>query len=126
MGQAKGAAADGTTMNKPPAIERDMSAYWQPILDMQSALVAFPRGIVGDAELARDITQDAYVDALCAARSHTAPFTTPEDLPSIRRWLFTVTYRHALKHLRRAAAASAGLHDQRAHCAQRHLRHCPP
>ncbi|HEX6541619.1 MAG TPA: sigma-70 family RNA polymerase sigma factor, partial [Ktedonobacterales bacterium] len=52
-------------------------------------------------ELARDITQDAYVDAWRAARRNTPPFDAPDDLIGIRRWLFTVVYRHAIKHLRR-------------------------
>lgn len=94
-------------MRKPPATQPDTSALWTPILAIQSALIAFARGVVGDAELARDIVQDAYVDAWRAACQHSPPFTSittptmPDDLTGIRRWLFTVTYRHALKHLRR-------------------------
>lgn len=106
-------------MNKPRAPRLDVSemsetpaaaVFWRPILEMQGALIAFARGVVGDAELARDIVQDAYVDAWRAACQQSPPFasittpttpTTPTDLTGIRRWLFTVTYRHALKHLRR-------------------------
>lgn len=94
-------------MKKPPATRPDTTAFWRPILEMQAALVAFARGVVGDAELARDIVQDTYVDAWRAACQQAPPFaphTTPDDLTGIRRWLFTVTYRHALKHLRRRRA----------------------
>ena len=84
-----------------PGQMNQTDAFWQPILRMQTALVAFACGMVGDAELARDITQDTFVDAWRAARSNTPPFEAPDDLTGIRRWLFTVAYRHALKHLRR-------------------------
>jgi RNA polymerase sigma-70 factor, ECF subfamily len=77
------------------------AAYWKPILQMQPTLVAFGRGLVGDEELARDIAQNSFVDAWRAARQQSPPFDTPDDLTGIRRWLFTVAYRHALKHLRR-------------------------
>jgi RNA polymerase sigma-70 factor (ECF subfamily) len=68
---------------------------------MQSALIGFTRGLVGDDELARDIAQDTFVDAWRAARQNAPPFDAPDDLTGIRRWLFTVAYRHAIKHLRR-------------------------
>jgi RNA polymerase sigma-70 factor (ECF subfamily) len=68
---------------------------------MQSALIGFARGLVGDDELARDIAQDTFVDAWRAANRDIAPFDAPDDLTGIRRWLFTVAYRHAIKHLRR-------------------------
>ncbi len=77
------------------------AAFWEPILQMQSALIGFARGLVGDDELARDITQDTFVDAWRAASRDIAPFNAPDDLTGIRRWLFTVSYRHAIKHLRR-------------------------
>ncbi len=77
------------------------AAFWEPILGMQSALIGFARGLVGDDELARDIAQDTFVDAWRAANRDSAPFDAPDDLTGIRRWLFTVAYRHAIKHLRR-------------------------
>jgi RNA polymerase sigma-70 factor (ECF subfamily) len=76
---------------------------------MQSALIGFARGLVGDDELARDIAQDTFVDAWRAANRASAPFDTPDapdDLTGIRRWLFTVAYRHAIKHLRRRKTIS--------------------
>jgi RNA polymerase sigma-70 factor (ECF subfamily) len=67
----------------------------------QVALFSFARGLVGEPELARDITQDAFMDAWRAATQHERPFDGANDETGIRRWLFTVTYRHAAKALRR-------------------------
>lgn len=64
----------------------------------QSALLNFARGLVGEPELARDVVQDAFVDAWRAAVAQAPPFAQPDDETGMRRWLFTVTYRHALKH----------------------------
>jgi RNA polymerase sigma-70 factor, ECF subfamily len=89
-------------MKEQPAEQRELSAaFWEPVLQMQSALIGFARGLVSDDELARDIAQDTFVDAWRAANRDSAPFDTPDDLTGIRRWLFTVAYRHAIKHLRR-------------------------
>ncbi|HEY7342644.1 MAG TPA: sigma-70 family RNA polymerase sigma factor [Ktedonobacterales bacterium] len=89
---------------RPPEPMSQAAAFWEPVLQMQSALIGFARGLVGDDELARDIAQDAFMDAWQAARRQTPPFdapAAPDDLTGIRRWLFTVAYRHAIKHLRR-------------------------
>ena len=85
----------------PPRHISETAAFWEPILQMQSALIGFARGLVGDDELARDIAQDTFVDAWRAARQNAPPFDAPDELTGIRRWLFTVAYRHAIKHLRR-------------------------
>jgi DNA-directed RNA polymerase specialized sigma24 family protein len=63
----------------------------------QAALFQFARGLVGEFELARDIVQDAFVDAWRAAAARTPPFAQLDDEAGMRRWLYTVTYRHALK-----------------------------
>lgn len=86
---------------RPAEQSRHTAAFWEPILQMQSALIGFARGLVGDDELARDIAQDTFVDAWRAANRDSAPFDAPDDPIGIRRWLFTVAYRHAIKHLRR-------------------------
>lgn len=89
---------------RPAEQRRHTAAFWEPILQVQSALIGFARGLVGDDELARDIAQDTFVDAWRAARQNAPPFDAPDvsdDLMGIRRWLFTVAYRHAIKHLRR-------------------------
>ena len=86
---------------RPPEPMSHTAAFWEPVLQMQSAIIGFARGLVGDNELARDIAQDTFVDAWHAACQNTPPFDAPDDLTGIRRWLFTVAYRHAIKHLRR-------------------------
>jgi len=89
---------------RPPEPMSQAAAFWEPVLQMQSALIGFARGLVGDDELARDIAQDTFVDAWRAADRHVAPFDAPDapdHLTDIRRWLFTVAYRHAIKHHRR-------------------------
>ena len=89
---------------RPPEPMSQAAAFWEPVLQMQSALIGFARGLVGDDEQARDIAQDSFMDAWQAACRQTPPFDTsdaPDDLTGIRRWLFTVAYRHAIKHLRR-------------------------
>lgn len=92
-------------MRERPAEQgRRAATFWEPVLQMQTALIGFARGLVGDDELARDIVQDAFVDAWRAASRDMPPFdapNAPDDLTGIRRWLFTVAYRHAIKHLRR-------------------------
>ena len=89
---------------RPPEPMSQAAAFWEPILQMQAALIGFARGLVGDDELARDIAQDAFVDAWQAACRKRPPFDAPDapdHLTDIRRWLFTVAFRHAIKHLRR-------------------------
>ena len=67
----------------------------------QASLINFARGLVGDWELARDITQDTFVAAWRSMTRNTPPFDTLDDMAGIRRWLFAVAYRQAIKHLRR-------------------------
>jgi RNA polymerase sigma-70 factor (ECF subfamily) len=67
----------------------------------QASLINFARGLVGDWELARDITQDTFVAAWRSMTRNTPPFDALDDVAGIRRWLFTVAYRQAIKHLRR-------------------------
>src|SRR6185312_14798316 len=67
----------------------------------QASLINFARGLVGDWELARDITQDTFVAAWRSMTRNAPPFDTLDDMAGIRRWLFTVAYRQAIKHLRR-------------------------
>ena len=62
---------------RPAEHRRHTAAFWEPILQMQSALIGFARGLVGDDELARDIAQDTFVDAWRAANRDSAPFDAP-------------------------------------------------
>jgi DNA-directed RNA polymerase specialized sigma24 family protein len=59
-------------------------------------LCGFVRGLIGNAEQARDITQDVFMVAWRAAKEGSPPFTANGDERSIRRWLYCVAYRRAI------------------------------
>jgi RNA polymerase sigma factor (sigma-70 family) len=61
------------------------------------------RGLVGDAEAARDIAQDVFVDAWRATTQGTPPFAEESDSAGIRRWLFHAAYCEAVSLLRHRA-----------------------
>ena len=67
----------------------------------QGALAGFVRRMVGDAEEARDLTQDVFVDAWRLARRAEPPFVVPIEMSGVRRWLFHAAYRAAVSALRR-------------------------
>jgi len=56
-------------------------------------LVGFARTMAGDADLARDLVQEAAARALKARR-------VPTDSPAYRAWLFRIVRNAALDHLR--------------------------
>ncbi len=56
-------------------------------------LVAFARTVVGDADLARDLVQEAAARALAARR-------VPVDRPAYRAWMFRIVRNAALDYLR--------------------------
>lgn len=85
-------------MGEPSVADRARAAAFDALMTRtQSALFQFARGLVGEPELARDVVQDAFVDAWRAAVALAPPFAQLDDETGMRRWLFTVTYRHALK-----------------------------
>lgn len=89
-------------MSEPLANAEPPETLFEGVLaQTQPALINFARGLVGDWELARDITQDTFVAAWRGMTRNAPPFDTLDDVTGIRRWLFTVTYRQAIKHLRR-------------------------
>jgi RNA polymerase sigma-70 factor (ECF subfamily) len=59
-------------------------------------LVAFARTVVGDADLARDLVQEAAARALAARR-------VPVDAPAYRAWMFRIVRNAALDELRHKA-----------------------
>jgi virginiamycin B lyase len=67
----------------------------------QGALAGFIRGLVADAEEARDLTQDVFVDAWRVARRAGPPFVAPVAMDDVRRWLFHAAYCAAVSALRR-------------------------
>ncbi|HEY7341542.1 MAG TPA: RNA polymerase sigma factor [Ktedonobacterales bacterium] len=89
-------------MSEPLSRDGPPETVFEDVLaQSQVSLINFARGLVGDWELARDITQDTFVAAWRSLVRNTPPFDTLDDLVGIRRWLFTVAYRQAIKHLRR-------------------------
>jgi len=89
-------------MSEPLSREESPEAVFEDVLaQTQVSLITFVRGLVGDWELARDITQDTFVAAWRSMVRNSPPFDTLDDVAGIRRWLFTVAYRQAIKHLRR-------------------------
>ncbi|HEX8981954.1 MAG TPA: RNA polymerase sigma factor [Ktedonobacterales bacterium] len=67
----------------------------------QAALYGFLRGMLGDDEAARDLTQDTFSDAWRATQAREAPWSADHDADERRRWLFSIAYRRAISHLRR-------------------------
>lgn len=75
----------------------------------QWPLYTFLRGLTGDDEQARDLTQETFLRAWRAAQAGTPPFGARDDLAGdkagdesgMRRWLFHVGYTCAVSALRR-------------------------
>jgi RNA polymerase sigma-70 factor (ECF subfamily) len=72
----------------------------------QRAVCGFVRGLVGNAEQARDITQDVFLFAWRAAQDGIPPFHASEDERAVRRWLYCVAYRRAVSALRHQSIVS--------------------
>ena len=70
-----------------PDNQTTRTAFDATLLREQQALRGFVRGLTGGAEQARDITQDVFMVAWCAAKEGAPPFTANADERSIRRWL---------------------------------------
>jgi RNA polymerase sigma-70 factor, ECF subfamily len=66
--------------------------------DLLPRLVAFARTMLGDADTARDLVQEAAARAIGASR-------VPADAPAYRAWLFRIVRNAALDELRRIRAA---------------------
>lgn len=62
----------------------------------QQALYLFVRNLVGDAEEARDVVQETFMDAWRAALRGKPPFTGSGSETDRRRWLFHVVYQRAI------------------------------
>ncbi len=75
--------------------------FTQILSQIQWALYDFVRGLVGEPEAARDVVQDAFVDAWRAVKGGTPPFSGSLDEAGIRKWLFHVAYCRAAAIMRR-------------------------
>ena len=78
-----------------------LAAFSATVDQRQAALFAFLRGMLGEAEQARDLTQDTFHDAWRATQALTPPWTSAHDDDERRRWLFHTAYCRAISHLRR-------------------------
>lgn len=101
----KPSASDPANVASPPTPPmlgpEHVARFTEALAHAQTALFHFARGLVGEPELARDIVQDAFLDAWRAASRGEPPFSPANDEIAIRRWLFTVVYRYAAKTHRR-------------------------
>lgn len=82
----------------PPRSPLDFTAL---VNQHQGALFGFLCGLVGNAEQARDLTQDTFHDAWRVASQQEPPFTTDSPPEATRRWLFQAAYHRAISLLRR-------------------------
>lgn len=88
-------------MAKASADAPQIEQYFTQLLNQtQWAVYDFARGLVGEAEGARDIVQDVFVDAWRALQHHAPPFTDERNDAAVRKWLFHVAYCRAVSMLR--------------------------
>lgn len=78
-----------------------LAAFTATVDELQAALYAFLCGLLGDAEQARDLTQDTFHAAWRATRAGDPPWTTAHSAEERRRWLFQTAYHRAISQLRR-------------------------
>jgi len=95
-----------------PDNQTTRTAFDARLLREQQALRGFVRGLVGDTEQARDITQDVFTIAWRAAKEGAPPFTHGADERAIRRWLYCVAYRRAISVQRHERVLSIESLDQ--------------
>lgn len=78
-----------------------LAAFTATVDERQAALYAFLHGLLGDAEQARDLTQDTFHDAWRATQAGASPWSDAHDAEERRRWLFRTAYYRAISQLRR-------------------------
>ena len=72
----------------------------------QGALIGFVRGLLRDAEEARDVAQEVFADAWRALQQGKRPFVPDGDEAQMRRWLFHAAYCEAVSVLRHRGVLS--------------------
>jgi RNA polymerase sigma-70 factor (ECF subfamily) len=78
-----------------------LAAFSATVDQYQAALFAFLHGLLGDAEQARDLTQDTFHGAWRATQSLAPPWSAAHADDERRRWLFHTAYCRAISQLRR-------------------------
>lgn len=77
-----------------PARGADLAATFESIVASYEAPIArYLYGMVGDLELARDLTQDTFLSAYRALPS--------TEITNLSGWLYRIATNHALSHYRR-------------------------
>ena len=77
----------------------DTEAFGGIVECFQSPIIRYLCGLTGDAELARDLAQDTFVQAFKSLSK------TTRDLP-LKAWLYRIATNNALQHRRRAKRVS--------------------
>lgn len=70
----------------------------------QGPLIGFVRGLLHDAEDARDVAQEVFADAWRALQQGKRPFVLDGDDAGMQRWLFHAAYCEAVSVLRHRGA----------------------
>ncbi|HEX2350712.1 MAG TPA: sigma-70 family RNA polymerase sigma factor [Ktedonobacterales bacterium] len=78
-----------------------LAAFSAVVDQWQAALFGFLQGMLGDAEQARDLTQDTFHNAWRATQALAPPWSSAYDDDERRRWLFHAAYCRAISHMRR-------------------------
>lgn len=68
---------------------------------MQLPLFRFVQNLLGEAEQARDLVQEVFVEAWRASQRTAPPFTSADDEAAVRRWIFHAAYHRAISAIRR-------------------------
>lgn len=88
--------------NAPASLEPlTFSDFTELVERHERELYVFLRGIVRDAEQARDLLQDTFYDAWRAVKREAPPFDGPAKPVEQRRWLYHTAYCRAVSALRR-------------------------
>jgi RNA polymerase sigma-70 factor (ECF subfamily) len=97
------------------SIALSVEAFNGLLAQFQGPLVRFVRSLVGNSEDARDLVQDAFVDAWRTAQRQVPPFVSGMDERAVRNWLFHAAYCNAISVLRRRSVItweSLTMHDE--------------
>jgi RNA polymerase sigma-70 factor (ECF subfamily) len=92
---------EATSDGAAPTVSLSLAAFSAAVDEWQAARFAFLHGLLGDAEQARDLTQDTFHDAWRATQTISPPWTAAHDDDERRRWLFHTAYCRAISQLRR-------------------------